>query len=88
MRAPFRPLIAFAMTAICLLTTGCALLQPELEKAAKGAGQIVNFYCDNIADESIRERLRTAVNTYAAPNSIMVSCANSNGPNLVVSPGP
>lgn len=64
---------------LCL--TGCSLLSPQIDKAAKGAGKLVTFYCENVTLPEVREELRAKVNAAAAPNSVEVKCA-SGGPTL------
>lgn len=49
--------------------------------AAKAAGHAVAYYCDNVQDEDIRVALAEAVNSYASPHSITISCAEG-GPAL------
>lgn len=63
------------------LTTGCSILGDQLDKAAKGAGKLVSFYCENVTIPEVRDELRAAVNAHAAPNSVQVTCANG-GPTL------
>lgn len=63
------------------LATGCSILSPQLDKAAKAAGKAVTFYCENVTVPEIREEFRDKVNLHAAPNSIVVNCA-SGGPAL------
>lgn len=69
-----------AVSVICLLS-GCSILSPQIDKAAKGAGKLVTFYCDNVTIPEIRAELRDKVNAAAAPNSVEVKCANG-GPTL------
>lgn len=71
-------LAGLALTAL----SGCTILGDASEKAAKGAGQLVKGYCENITVPEIREKIRERVNFYAAPNAVMVQCAVA-GPALV-----
>ncbi len=61
---------------LILLATGCEVLSPQIDKAAKGAGKLVTFYCDNVTSTEIREEFRAKVNAAAAPNSVAVTCVN------------
>jgi hypothetical protein len=72
---------AFLILPLVVLATGCGVLAPQIDKAAKGAGKLVTFYCDNVTLPEVRDELRAKVNEYAAPNSIAVTCA-SGGPVL------
>lgn len=68
--------------AILLLPlSGCSLLANDVEKVAKAGGKLVNFYCANVSDESIRLQIREKVNSYASPNTVVVTCAGG-GPQL------
>lgn len=82
MLRPF--LIGLALCVSCALS-GCTLFGSQLDTAAKGGGELVKFYCQNVTVPEIREELRTAVNKYAAPHSVAVTCAQGGVP-LVVSP--
>lgn len=64
-----------------LALTGCQVLAPQIDKAAKAAGKMVTFYCDNVTVPEIREEFRAKVNAHAAPNSVQVQCA-AGGPAL------
>jgi hypothetical protein len=64
-----------------LIMTGCQILSPQIDKAAKAAGKMVTFYCDNVTVPEIREEFRAKVNAAASPNSVQVQCA-SGGPVL------
>lgn len=68
---------AFALTSL----NGCALLSGNLERAAKGAGKVVTYYCENITVPEIRDEVRAAVNKYAAPHSVAITCVDG-GPTL------
>jgi hypothetical protein len=61
--------------------TGCQVLAPQIDKAAKAAGKAVTFYCENVTVPEIRAEFRAKVNAAAAPNAIEVTCA-SGGPSL------
>lgn len=66
---------------LCLTAlSGCALFSPQIDKAAKAAGKLVTFYCDNVPDDSVREQFRTKVNAVAAPNKVVVMCINGKEP--------
>lgn len=80
--------IFMALTyAVLLLATssGCSLLTNQLDDAAKGAGKLVTFYCENVTVPEIREEFRAAVNSHAAPHSVSVACAQG-GPVLRTAP--
>ena len=70
-------MVAFALTS----ATGCGLLSSNLERAAKGVGKVVTYYCENITVPEIREEVRVAVNRHSAPHSVAVGCADG-GPAL------
>jgi hypothetical protein len=73
---------------VCMLALGgCSILAPQIEKSAKAAGKAVTFYCNNVTDQAAREQFRAQVNTYAAPNSVAVTCANGT-PTLKTAPTP
>lgn len=60
---------------------GCSLLSDQVERAAKGAGKVVTYYCENVTVPEIREEVRAKVNKHAAPHSVAVTCADG-GPTL------
>lgn len=66
-------IIVIIITAISL--SGCSLIADNVDKAAKGVGRGVTWYCDN-ADADLRDEFARLVNESAAPNSINVTCAN------------
>jgi hypothetical protein len=66
---------------VLLPLTGCQVLAPQIDKAAKAAGKAVTFYCENVTIPEIRAEFREKVNAAASPNSIEVTCA-SGGPSL------
>lgn len=74
---------AFALSSV----SGCALLSDQLDTAAKGAGKLVTYYCENVTLPEAREEIRAAVNTHAQPHSIAVECAEG-GPILKVEGAP
>lgn len=85
---PLQTFYAFVTLAVlCLATSGCSLFGTELDRAAKGAGDLVTFYCTNIPSPEIREQFRAAVNAHAAPHSVMVTCASGGAP-LISTPAP
>lgn len=69
---------AVALTVACaaMFASGCGLLSSSLERAAKGAGKVVTYYCENVTIPEIREQVRAAVNQHAAPHSVAVECAD------------
>lgn len=75
--------VASALAAVCALTfaSGCSLLSDNLDRAAKGVGRVVVYYCENITVPEIREEVRAAVNKHSAPHSVAVTCADG-GPAL------
>lgn len=82
---PFQWLCAFITFAVLCLASGCSLLSSDLDRAAKGAGDLVTFYCENVTVPDIRENFRAAVNAHASPHSVVVTCANGGEP-LIASP--
>lgn len=76
--------IALAAMAVSAATfaSGCALLSDNLDKAAKGAGKVVTYYCENITIPEIREEVRAAVNEHAAPHSVAIECVDDSGQNV------
>lgn len=85
MKTFLRRLYALITMSVLLLTSGCALLGNEMNQAAKGAGKLVTYYCENVTDPTLREQFRAAVNQHAAPHSVRVSCVQGGEP-LDVSP--
>jgi hypothetical protein len=73
--------LTVAVLALSVLASGCSLLGDNLDKVAKGAGEAVTFYCENVTLPEVREELRAAVNRHAAPNSLTIECA-AGGPVL------
>ncbi|MGE0294721.1 MAG: hypothetical protein AB7P97_20410 [Hyphomonadaceae bacterium] len=69
--------IAVALT----FASGCSLLSDNLDRAAKGVGKVVVYYCENITVPEIREEVRAAVNKHSAPHTVAVTCADG-GPTL------
>lgn len=78
--------LCLCISTLSVALSGCALFGSELNKAAEGAGKLVTFYCDNVSSADVREQFRVAVNEHAAPNSVIVTCANSAAPPLIVNP--
>lgn len=75
--------VALALT----FAAGCSLLSENLDKAAKGAGKVVTYYCENITIPEIREEVRAAVNKHAAPHAVAIECSEG-GPVLRTDPEP
>lgn len=73
------------LTLAILTCSGCTLFSKDLDKAAKGAGQLVTFYCNNVTEPTIREQFRVAVNEHARPHSVSVACVYGGEP-LIVAP--
>lgn len=72
---------ALVVVSVAASLNGCALFSDQLETAAKGGAKLINFYCDNVSLPEVRQEIRERVNHYAAPNSIVVTCAK-DGPQL------
>jgi hypothetical protein len=75
--------VARALALVCALgfASGCSLLSENLDRAAKGVGKVVTYYCENVTVPEIREEVRAAVNKHSAPHSVAVTCADG-GPTL------
>lgn len=73
--------LILAVVTVAALGSGCSLLGDNLDKVAKGAGEAVTFYCENVTLPEVREEMRAAVNRHAAPNSLTIECA-AGGPVL------
>lgn len=68
-------LLSIVLTLIVTSLSGCSLLYNSADRGAKGIGKGVTYYCEN-TDEYVREQFGVLVNTYAAPNAIVITCAN------------
>lgn len=79
--AMIRAACALAVAFAATFASGCGLLSGTLERGAKGAGKAVTYYCENVTIPEIREEVRAAVNKYAAPHKVEVTCSNG-GPTL------
>lgn len=67
-----------ALSLCALLLGACSILAPQSDKLAKNAGKLVTFYCKNVTNPQMREEIRAAVNKYASPNSIVVTCSDGS----------
>ena len=76
------------LAAVAIFASGCSLLSENLDKAAKSAGKVVTYYCENITIPEIREEVRAAVNKHAAPHAVAIKCADEEAGPLLKSNDP
>lgn len=74
--AAMRVASALAVAFALVSASGCGLLSENLDRAAKGVGKVVTYYCENVTVPEIREEVRAAVNKHSAPHSVAVTCAD------------
>lgn len=62
----------------------CSVFAPQADTVAKDGAKLIKFYCDNVADPTIRANVAAAVNKYASPDAVQVTCAVAPQTPLVV----